>query len=212
MEKNDWTYKLEQAENRIAELEKERVAMVNELKLIKLRRQVTPHFLFNSISVAVSLVVQSPKVAVKFLRHLAQMYRYLLKYGNEYHVPIEQELEMLKQYYELMSLRHVDCIKLTITKRAKVLKRHPIPPLALQGLLENAIKHNVHTEINPLEVIFDVEDSFLTVTNRIAPLISDTESTHMGLAYMNETMQLLFQREIEIINDNKTFTVKIPLL
>lgn len=212
MDTNEWKQKFEHAQIRIAELEKERDAMIKELKLIKLRRQVTPHFLFNSISVAVSLVVQSPKVAVKFLRHLAQMYRYLLKYGNEYHVPIQQEMEMLNQYYELMGLRHVNCIKLTISKQAKSLKNHPLPPLALQGLLENAIKHNTHTEENPLEVTVDVDKNYLVVSNRIAPLLSDTESTHMGLAYMNETMLLLFQNEIEVINDTKTFTVKIPLL
>lgn len=202
----------------IQKLEQENATLRREVRLVKLRRQVTPHFLFNSLSVAMSLVVQSPRIAVKFLRHLASMYRYLLNYGNEYHVPIEQEMEMLQQYYELMSIRHVNCIKLEISKEVRKLKHHPLPPLALQGLLENAIKHNVHTEEQPLTVFFREERSYLVVSNKIAPLISDSSlplggaGGGLGLAYMNETMQLLFGQGIEVINDGDSFTVKIPLL
>lgn len=196
----------------IQQLEEENAALRREIRLVKLRRQVTPHFLFNSISVAVSLVVQSPKTAIKFLRHLAQMYRYLLNYGNEYYVPIELEMEMLLQYYSLMRLRHVNCLTVNICPEAKRLRHHPLPPLALQGLLENAIKHNVHTEEQPLIVNMEKKDGYLVISNRIAPLISDSDSTHKGLAYINETMLTLFSRGIEVINDGNTFTVKIPLL
>lgn len=204
--------KEEQLNRRIAELEEQLRQAQREVRLTKLRRQVTPHFLFNTISVAVSLVMQSPKTATRFLRHVAQMYRYLLLYGNEYSVPIEQEMEMLRQYYELMSLRHVESIKLQISPKATKLRRHSLPPLALQGLLENAIKHNVHSTDEPLLVTIDVEDGHLVVENRIRPLLSDSDSTRMGLAYMNETMQLLFGREIIVRNDGETFSVKIPLV
>lgn len=187
-------------------------AMKRELRLVSLRRQVTPHFLFNSISVAMSLVLQSPKTAVTFLRHLARMYRYLLSYGNEYHVPVEQELEMMQQFYELMSIRHVDCIHLTIAPEVRKLKKHPLPPLAMQGLLENAIKHNSHTKEQPLDVHLFVEEGCLCMRNRIVPLVTKADSTKIGLAYMNETMQLLFDRSIVIINDGETFTVQIPLI
>ena len=199
-------------ESRIAELEEQLRQAQREVRLTKLRRQVTPHFLFNSISVAVSLIMQSPKTAVKFLRHVAQMYRYLLMYGNEYSVPIKQELEMVQQYYDLMSLRHVGTIQLHISPEVKKLRKHPLPPLALQGLLENAIKHNAHTPDEPLVVKIEKQDGYLLVSNKIVPLASPNESTHMGLAYMNETMQLLFGREIIIENDGETFTVKLPLI
>lgn len=204
--------KEEQLNRRIAELEEQLRQAQREVRLTKLRRQVTPHFLFNTISVAVSLVMQSPKTATRFLRLVAQMYRYLLLYGNEYSVPIEQEMEMLRQYYELMSLRHVESIKLRISPKATKLRRHSLPPLALQGLLENAIKHNVHSTDEPLLVTIDVEDGHLVVENRIRPLLSGSDSTRMGLAYMNETMQLLFGREIIVRNDGETFSVKIPLV
>lgn len=189
-----------------------REELIRELRLLALRRQVTPHFLFNSLSVAMSLVMQSPKVAVKFLRHLAQMYRYLLRYGNDYSVPIRQEIEMMQQYYELMSLRHVDSLRLTISPEARKLKDNPLPPLALQGLMENAIKHNTHTPQQPLEVKLYISSDFLIMENSIAPLLVQVDSTKMGLAYMNETMQLLFGKEILIENDGETFKVKIPLI
>ena len=93
-----------------------------DLRLMKLRRQVTPHFLFNSLSVAVSLVITSPKEAVAFLRRIAEMYRYLLNYGDEYTVPIEKELVMMRQYFDLMSTRHVDCLELHVSREVRRLK------------------------------------------------------------------------------------------
>lgn len=189
-----------------------REELIRELRLVALRRQVTPHFLFNSLSVAMGLVMQSPKVAVRFLRLLAQMYRYLLRYGNDYYVPIEKEIEMMQSYYELMSLRHVDSINLTIAPEVHKLKHYPLPPLALQGLVENAIKHNTHTKDHPLQIELSVKEDMLCITNNIAPLVAEIESTKMGLAYMNETMQLLFNKDIMVENDGNNFCVMIPLI
>ena len=94
--------------------EMSREELIRELRLTSLRRQVTPHFLFNSLSVAVSLVAKTPQSAAKFLRRLAQMYRYLLMYGNEYTTSIESEMELLNWYYESMSVRHVNSIILEL--------------------------------------------------------------------------------------------------
>ncbi|MCR5314260.1 MAG: histidine kinase [Bacteroidaceae bacterium] len=197
---------------RIEELEEEVRLMKREVRLMKLRRHVTPHFLFNSLTLVMSLIMQEPVVAVKFIRHLANIYRYLLTYGDEYHVPVEQEMELMQDYYELMSVRHMNCIRLKISQKVKNLRGYPLPPMALQGLLENAIKHNVHTEDNPLVVVIDTDGKYLSFSNKISPLVSEIESTKTGLAFMNETMFLLFGREMEVENDGTTFTVRIPLI
>lgn len=189
-----------------------REELIRELRLMSLRRQVTPHFLFNSLSVAIGLVTQSPRMAIKFLRHMAVMYRYLLSYGNTYYVPIEQELEMMQQYYVLMSIRHVDSIHLNISPEVLELKGCPVPPLAMQGLLENAIKHNTHTKDKPLDVRLFVEDGWLCIENNIVPLLVKKESTKMGLAYIKETMLLMFDRDIAVDNNGRSFIVRIPLL
>ncbi|MDY4410301.1 MAG: histidine kinase [Prevotella sp.] len=183
-----------------------------DLRLMKLRRQVTPHFLFNSLSVAVSLVITSPKEAVAFLRRIAEMYRYLLNYGDEYTVPIEKELVMMRQYFDLMSTRHVDCLELHVSREVRRLKGYPLPPLALQGLVENAIKHNVHTPEKRLKINLSTDGDWLIVSNNRLPLVSDGGSTHMGLAYMDETMLLLFHRNIRVESDDKHFTVRLPLI
>lgn len=188
-----------------------REELIRALRLMSLRRQVTPHFLFNSISVAMSLVMQSPKMAVKFLRHLAAMYRYLLNYGNSYCVQIEQEIEIMQRYYELMSIRHVDSIRLKIDDEVRKAKEYMLPPLSMQGLLENAIKHNTHTRENPLDVHLFISDGYLCMSNNIVPLLVASHSTKMGLAYIKETMLLLFDKDIIIDNNGSTFTVKIPL-
>lgn len=183
-----------------------------EIRLMKLRRQVTPHFLFNCLSVASSLILTRPKTAVKFLRGVAEMYRYLLRFGDEYTVPVEQEIVMMKQYFGLMSLRHVGCLRLHVSPSVKKLKGYPLPPLCLQGLVENAIKHNAHTPDKPLTIKVDTDGDYLIVSNDIQPLTSaNAPSTHLGLAYMDETMMLLFNSHIEVIKDNSQFTVKIPL-
>lgn len=183
-----------------------------DLRLMKLRRQVTPHFLFNSLSVAVSLVITSPKEAVAFLRRIAELYRYLLNYGDEYTVPIEKELVMMRQYFDLMSTRHVDCLELHVSREVRRLKGYPLPPLALQGLVENAIKHNVHTPEKRLKINLSTDGDWLIVSNNRLPLVSDGGSTHMGLAYMDETMLLLFHRNIRVESDDKHFTVRLPLI
>jgi LytS/YehU family sensor histidine kinase len=201
-----------QAIARIKELEQENENLKKEMQLTKLRRKVTPHFLFNSLSVAMGLVMQDRKTAVAFLRDLAKMYRYLLSYGNEYAVPIEQEVEMMEQYYGLMSLRHVDSIRLNITPEVRKAKGYGIPPLSLQGLLENAIRHNAHSKKQPLNVTLDVRDGYLIMQNNIMPLVAVGESTKMGLAYITESVRLLYDREIKIENDGNTFTVMIPLV
>ena len=197
---------------RIKELEQENESLRKEVQLTKLRRKVTPHFLFNSLSVAMGLVMQDRKTAVAFLRDLAKMYRYLLSYGNEYAVPIEQEVEMMEQYFGLMSLRHVDSIRLNITPEVRKAKGYGIPPLSLQGLLENAIRHNAHSKKQPLNVTLDVRDGYLIMQNNIMPLVAVGESTKMGLAYITESVRLLYDREIKVENDGNTFTVMIPLV
>ena len=201
-----------QAIARIKELEQENESLKKEVQLTKLRRKVTPHFLFNSLSVAMGLVMQDRKTAVAFLRDLAKMYRYLLSYGNEYAVPIEQEVEMMEQYFGLMSLRHVDSIRLNITPEVRKAKGYGIPPLSLQGLLENAIRHNAHSKKQPLNVTLDVRDGYLIMQNNIMPLVAVGESTKMGLAYITESVRLLYDREIKIENNGETFTVMIPLV
>ena len=201
-----------QAIARIKELEQENERLKKEVQLTKLRRKVTPHFLFNSLSVAMGLVMQDRKTAVAFLRDLAKMYRYLLSYGNEYAVPIEQEVEMMEQYFGLMSLRHVDSIRLNITPEVRKAKGYGIPPLSLQGLLENAIRHNAHSKKQPLNVTLDVRDGYLIMQNNIMPLVAVGESTKMGIAYITESVRLLYNQDIKVENDGNTFTVMIPLV
>ena len=78
--------------------------------------------------------------------------------------------------------------------------------------MENAIKHNVHTPEKKLKINFSTDGEWLIVTNNRLPLLSEGESTHMGLIYMDETMLLLFNRNIEVDSDDKYFRVKLPLI
>ncbi len=186
---------IDEANKRITELETRLDENRRELRLMKLRRQVTPHFLFNSLSVASSLVLQTPGTAVRFIGHLSRIYRYLLDYGDSYSVPVEQEMDLMRQYYALMCYRYVDCLRLEVSPQAARLRSFPLPPLCLQGLLENAIKHNVHTAERPLRIRFDSDGEYLSVSNRKSAAEKDSGSTGKGLAYMDESMKLLFGKD-----------------
>lgn len=203
---------IDEANRRISELETRLAENSRELRLMKLRRQPTPHFLFNSLAVAASLIMQSPATAVKFLGHLSRIYRYLLEYGAGYWVPVEKEMDLMRQYYALMCYRYVDCLRLEVSPRAARLRSNPLPPLCLQGLMENAIKHNVHTEDRPLRITVDSDGKFIWVSNPVAPTGTEENTTHRGLAYMDESMRLLFGRGIEVDDAGGTFTVRIPLI
>lgn len=205
-------YDVKKCREELDETKRQNACLRRELRLMKLRHQVTPHFLFNSISVAVGLVMTAPKTAATFLRLTASMYRYLLDYGDEYTVPIEQEMDMARQYFKLMSIRHVGCLNLRISKAAAKLKGYPLPPLSVQGLVENAIKHNAHTKARQLQIDIDTDGKWLSVSNNIMPLTSDSGSTGMGLAYMDETMKLLFGRNISVTDNGSLFTVRLPLI
>lgn len=203
------------------ELIEELKAMRREIRLSSLRRRVTPHFLFHSLSTAMGLVMSSPKSAVLFLRYMARMYRYLLNYGEEYHVPVEQELEMVTQYFELMSIRFPDSIRLTVTPEVYALKGNPLPPLSLQGIMENAIKHNAHSKDNVLQIKLKVMtqanakggiDRFLCMENNLIPLPIPPAPGGKGLTYVIETMRLIFNCDTVVDYDGKTFRVMIPLV
>ncbi|MFT7898544.1 2TM domain-containing protein [Tenacibaculum ascidiaceicola] len=187
------------------------VAKTETAKFETLKSQIDPHFLFNSLNVLTSLISENPKQAEKFTTKLSKVYRYVLEQRNKELVPIQEELQFAKTYMELLQMRFEEAVQFNIPEEVS----NPdlkIVPLSLQLLLENAVKHNVVSSTKPLEVKIFEEDGFLKIQNNINPKEAIGKSTKVGLRNIADRYGLITDRNIQIVNNNKTFTVCLPLL
>lgn len=185
-------------------------ALQSELEVLKL--QLDPHFLFNNFSILTQLIETDKKGAQEFLSNLSRVYRYILTTGKRDVVALEEELKFVEMYFHLIKIRHGESIHLstTVTDAAK---RKGIPPVTLQLLLENAIKHNISTGKQPLYLsIESLGDSTLVVKNNLQRINIDYKSTGMGLKNIRERYLLLQGALPEIITSETSFEVKLPLL
>ena len=176
-----------------------------QTSLMALKSQVDPHFLFNNFSILSDLIEESPKDAHIFLDHLSRVYRYKLVNMNSDLVPLSDEIKMLHSYISLISSRFNDSIKVIVPTDYPSKK---LPPLALQILVENAIKHNAHSSQRPLVITITATDQSISVSNPIMPLSSKETSTGLGLQNLQARYQLLAGRGIEINNNGKEFIAK----
>ena len=167
----------DQQENRI---ENERLKQQNlQNELAALKNQIDPHFLFNSLNSLTSLIRDNVK-ATQFVKKLSYMYRYILQSGDTDLVSIKDELKFLESYAYLIHTRYRDRFDIEIQIEDKYLEEQ-IPPLALQLLVENAVKHNEISESNPLKVRLYSKNGSLFVENPIRPRTTLAEGTGNGL-------------------------------
>lgn len=178
--------------------------------LMALKSQVDPHFLFNNFSILSDLIEENPNNARCFLENLSRVYRYKLVNMNSNLVSVHDELKMLRSYVDLIQTRFGHAIH--IDQPQKKLENCQIPPLAIQTLVENAIKHNAHSQTHPLIINIKMNSQKVLVSNTLQPLSSDVESTGLGLENLRSRYKLLSGRTIQIENDGKHFTVTIPLI
>lgn len=183
-----------------------------EARLSLLKQQVSPHFLFNSLSTLKTIAPDSK--TKNFVMQLSNVYRYLLKdngFQNNNMVSLKEELEFTQSYIYILKERFEDALEVELKVSEDSLKKH-LPPLALQILIENAIKHNVVCTDEPLRISIRTEAANLVVSNKILPKNSTEESLGIGLKNIKDRYKILQNKDIEIINSNKSFTVKLPLL
>jgi sensor histidine kinase YesM len=185
----------------------------SEMRLKILQQKVDPHFLFNNLNVLSSLIDLDPKAANEFLDKLAKLYRYILHTQNAEVVPLGEELSFAKDYVYLLGRRfgpayEFDWLVPSVASANGLM----IVPTALQSLLENVVKHNAGSGKEPLRVDIRVEDSTLTVSNRISPKERNIEASGTGLQNLIDRYALLTDRQIDIKREGQTFMVELPLL
>ena len=141
---------------RTAQLEKEKV----QVQLDSLKNQISPHFLFNSLSSLDSLIDDNPVLARQFLQQLSKVFRYVLQHKEKALVPLETELAFIKNYISLLHTRFDGAFIVTMPGRDRALEQQ-IVPVTLQILIENAIKHNIISEARPLTVTISTQDGYI---------------------------------------------------
>lgn len=193
-------------------LENERLQQQNlQKELSALRNQLNPHFLFNSLNTLNSLIRDNQE-ATLFVNKLSHMYRYILQSGERDLVCLQDEIKFLESYAFLIKTRYQGycfTIDMDIDERHMQME---IPPMALQLLVENAVKHNEISKGCPLSIKIYSKDDFLVVENRIHPRSTPIEGTGNGLLNLDKRYFLLRKKKIVIFRDESTFRVQLPLI
>ncbi len=176
-----------------------------------LKNQLNPHFLFNSLNVLSNLVYEDADKSAEFIQKLSKIYRYVLEVQQEELVPLEKELGFAKNYLELQKLRFEDSLAYSIKVTDE--ESRQIPPLSLQLLLENAIKHNEASRNNPLFIEIFIDENDLIVSNTYQPKrVQHEESTGIGLKNIDMRYEFLSSRKPLIVNSDDEFVVRLPMI
>lgn len=179
-------------------------------QLISLQQQISPHFLFNSLSTLKTIANDQP--TKNYIVQLAAVYRYVLNFNESYLTPLKDELAFIRSYLYIMNERFEEALLVSI----KIPDEHldfMIPSLSLQLLIENAIKHNTISPDSPLHItILSNDEPALMVANNYQPKKITEEGTGTGLKNITERYKLLVHKPVRIVNDGACFKVTLPLL
>ncbi|MBS2212284.1 histidine kinase [Carboxylicivirga mesophila] len=175
-----------------------------------LQDQINPHFLFNNLSTLIAIIRHDKEAAIRFAINFSDVYRYVLESNKHRSIKLIDELKFLKAYGALHQER---------LKEGLVVEHHfdeeyynwHLPPLSMQLLLENAVKHNVATKASPLKMKMYTKDGKVVVSNNINAKTT-TYSTNTGLSNLRERYKLLTNKEVVIIKNGNEFRVELPLI
>ncbi|MDI5887844.1 2TM domain-containing protein [Flavobacterium yafengii] len=187
------------------------IAGTANAKFESLKNQIDPHFLFNSLNVLSSLIEENPDNAQRFTISLSKIYRYVLEQKDKELVSVEEELAFAKTYMNLLKMRFENSLFYELPTTA-INPDAKVVPLSLQLLLENTVKHNVVSEQRPLHIRIYVEGDYLAVQNDYQKKEVLQERQGVGLQNIVNRYGIITNRKVLIIQKEKTFTVKIPLL
>ncbi len=183
-----------------------------EFRYMTLKNQVDPHFLFNSLNVLDSIVLEgTPQEASAYIHKLASIYRYLMQHEAKKLVPLSEEIQFARTYRELIQIRFPEGLVLEDRVGADIPHGYIIP-CTLQLLLENAIKHNAISPENPLIVSVSTDGKSITMRNTRIPKVSTRPSTGIGLQYIRNQYRDLADAEITVTQTLDSFAVTVPIL
>ena len=185
-----------------------------QAKYQALQSQLNPHFLFNNLNTLISEIEYSPENAIEFTRNLADTYRYILISQSKNTVKLSEELEFIDKYIQLHKVRLGDCIEIT-NSLDESFADTSVPPLTMQLLIENVIKHNVISISKPMNISIYSErngkSSFICISNPVRKK-QNAASSGKGLENLLQRYRMICGKDIIIEDENNIFTVKLPLI
>lgn len=182
-----------------------------QARLDALKLQIDPHFIFNNLSILLDLVETGDKVAPNYVKSLSKVYRYIVSNVDKNLSSVEDELACLNNYIFLLKIRFYNAIQVDI-QLDDTIKGRQIPPIALQMLLENAIKHNQASEEAPLFIRVYSEGNKLVVENNRRPITSSSTTHRIGLSNIKERYSLIGAPAPEIYEDKNLYRVTLSTL
>lgn len=194
-----------------SKIENEKLKKENlQARLESLKQQISPHFLFNTLN-TLSALSRENKVK-EYVAEISNVYRYLLQYKENDMVTVSEELMFIDSYLYILRERFEEGLDVAINISDSI-QATLLPPLALQTLVENAVKHNIVSISKPLHIRIYDTNQFIVVTNNLQSRQSlGYESSQSGLNNINQRYKLLVNKEIVIERTDHEFTIKLPLL
>ena len=175
-----------------------------------LQDQINPHFLFNSLSVLMSEIKYNPEIAYEFTKKLSDVYRYVLQNKNHQTVNFRKELQSANAFIYLHKIRLGEKLQVSVSVSDELNEKF-LPPMTLQVLVENAIKHNIVSEAKPLKIAISENREGIMVSNNLQEK-TVIDSTQTGLSNIKMRYSLLGTKNIEITKTDDEFRVFVPLL
>lgn len=191
-----------------------------QLKTEKLRTsynalmgQINPHFFFNSLNGLNALIRSGEQErTLTYLDELSNVFRYILQSNQKALVTLAEELQFVKAYTYLLSVRYEGKLFFSIQADPPYLLWY-LPILSILPLVENAVKHNVISKQHPLQIdIYTTADQFLVVSNQTHPKIEEDHSSGIGLKNLWGRYRMLTGKDLRIENRKGYFKVSLPLL
>ena len=184
---------------------------IMKANLAILKNQLDPHFMFNSFNTLYYLIDENSDVAKRFLKNVSTIYRYILQNNDKALISVAEEYNLGQQYLAIMQQRYTSFLIIEDGITLEELQGKSVPPLVLQQLIENAIKHNRIDESSPLNILFSTENNYIIVRNNINPKRKEnTDQT--GLSNIKKRYEYLTNRLVIIDHGAKHFTVSLPLI
>lgn len=180
-------------------------------KFESLKNQIDPHFLFNSLNVLSSLIEENPDNAQRFTTSLSKIYRYVLEQKDKELVSVEDELSFAKTYMNLLKMRFENSLYYELPTQ-NINPEAKVVPLSLQLLLENTVKHNVVSEQKPLHIRIFIDGDYLAIQNDLQKKEVLQDRQGVGLQNIVSRYGIITDRKVKVQEDEKNFTVRIPIL
>jgi len=204
-----WIVFMESSESKrkTKSLEKE----LSQIRFEVLKNQINPHFMFNSLNVLSGLIDKDTGKAQEFIDEFSHIYRYVIETIEKPVVLVKEELDFARSYMFLQQMRYGDQLKFEVDLPSSALAQY-LPPLSLQVILENAIKHNLVSEEKPLHIEISMNENHLVVRNDLQPKMTGGRSTRLGQENLLKRYALISREVPEFRVETKHYQASLPLI